>query len=296
MSLCPECGRVAYCGRACSTAALQEWHGSECLDASSCTPLEPALSGISPTCMVALRAYKRARRQGGPLPKRTDSGKGGADVAVTVTETQGACHDRFGSVASSPPRGGGDDVAWPNVKLGNLQEHYAARSARERDLLETEAAVTAVLASGFGSGTGLDADSLGSSGSGRACELVAAELATTLVKVGGGRVHSAVMGASSLSFGLRGDKSSSFMFCIITRCTSTRAQYCDTASPASSSRGLLLPASCAPSLTLVSVPLPREALLQLMLRFLCSVFLPSRTCFGSAAKCIFDLTRADALL
>ncbi|CAM9507598.1 unnamed protein product [Ectocarpus sp. 4 AP-2014] len=191
VSLCPECGRVAYCGRACSTAALQEWHGSECLDASSCTPLEPALSGISPTCMVALRAYKRARRQGDQLPKRTDSGKGDAGVAVTVTETQGACQDRFGSVASSPPRSGGDDVAWPKVKLGNLQEHYAARSAGERDLLETEAAVTAVLASGFGSGTDLDADSLGSSGSGRcatrtsneACELVAAELATTLVKV-----------------------------------------------------------------------------------------------------------------
>lgn len=195
--LCPECGHVAYCGRACLTAALQEWHGSECLDASSCTPLGPALSGVSPTCMVALRAYKRARRQAGPLPKRTEpractASADAADVAVTVTETQDACHDRFGSVASSPARGGGDDVAWPKVKLGNLQEHYAARSARERDLLETEAAVTAVLAGGFGSGTALDADSLGTSDSGRgatrtntgACELVAAELVTTLVKVG----------------------------------------------------------------------------------------------------------------
>lgn len=197
--LCPKCGLVEYCSEACATAALRAWHSSECLDPSSGASLEPALSGMSPSCRVALRALRRAKKeQHGPSRSNKcievrdeveELGKAPsacADPAATATIVV----DGSSSAASLPasPDGCGE---WPAVKLGHLQEHYTSRPAQERELLETEAAVAAVLARGAGGGAAPRAGSDGSCGNAEdaesagleACELLAAGLATTLFKV-----------------------------------------------------------------------------------------------------------------
>ena len=196
---------MEYCSEACATAALRTWHGSECLDPSSGASLEPVLSALSPSCRVALRALRRARQQEqhGTLPskcQRKDEELGKQPSAGTTTVAADGS-----SIAASVPASRRDGCGeWPAVQLGHLQEHYTARSARESELLETEAAVAAVLACGGGGGTAPRADAMGggggtasradSDGSGRSaedakaagpevCELLAAELATTLFKV-----------------------------------------------------------------------------------------------------------------
>lgn len=187
------------------------WHGRECLDPSSGAPLEPAMSSMSPACRVALRAFRRARQQEEPPPsegERKDERfvKGSpacTATAVSATNTTTTAAPAavaearsttctVGSRSISPTSGDDFVVAWPTVKLSHLQEHYIARSPRERDLLGTEAAVAAVLSLASGGGkVGVQEDSNGSSGNGGGakpagqdgCKLLASELVTTLFKV-----------------------------------------------------------------------------------------------------------------
>lgn len=191
--LCPGCKIVAYCSATCSTVALRTWHEPECLDPSSGAPLELAMSGISSACRVALRAFRRARPQDGPQPneevrKDEEVGNGPSTCTATAVSTTTAAAAAIaeapstctaGSRSVSPTDGDGCDMVWPTVKLSHLQEHYIARSARERELLGTEAAVAAVLALGSSGGNGGGAKPVGQEG----CELLAAELVETLFKV-----------------------------------------------------------------------------------------------------------------
>lgn len=203
--LCPGCELVAYCSATCATEALRTWHGRECLDPASGAPLEPVLTGISPACRVALRAFRRARQQEEPPPsdgERKDEKlvtatavSTNTTTAVAVVAEDGSTTCTAGSRSVSPTSGDGCDVAWPTVKLSHLQEHYVARSPRERDLLGTEAAVAAVLSLGSSGGgkLGVQEYSNGSSDNGGGakptgqdgCELLASELVTTLFKVRG---------------------------------------------------------------------------------------------------------------
>lgn len=177
---CLKCGRVAFCSVACATVAGNEWHESECLDASE-NPLEPAMSGMSPECRVALRAFRRAKREGTLK---------GSSEAVNPTSSIATAAE----VATSAPSAGtrfcisstnsGDDRM--STKFSDLQEHYTTRSARERDVLETKAAIATVLASGGCADVDTD-DRSGERGSNTSaqevCEALAAELVTALFKV-----------------------------------------------------------------------------------------------------------------
>lgn len=189
-TFCPQCGLVAYCSEACATAALRAWHGGECLDPSSGACLETNMSGMSPECRVALRALRRVGQQEGPPPTKRES----KDVtrpaslcgAASSRTRLATCPDRPSSPASSPGSYGGCDAAWPRVELRHLQEHYTARSTQERESLETEAAIAAVLARGGDGGAGSHAESDGASAKAAGQEvhgLLAMELVTTLVKV-----------------------------------------------------------------------------------------------------------------
>ncbi|CAM9634823.1 unnamed protein product [Scytosiphon promiscuus] len=182
--LCPGCGLVAYCSAACSSAALRGWHGGECLDDAGAA-LAVTMSEISPACRVALRAFRRARRETTPPPTKQGDSEAplAADAAgkvVKVAETEGADPDAYDAVVPSPANGDGGDIDWPAVKLTHLQAHYTERSGRERELLETEAALAAVLAHSGGS----DESALAGGEAGRqSCELLAAELVTTFFQV-----------------------------------------------------------------------------------------------------------------
>lgn len=176
--LCSQCGLVAYCSEACATAALRGWHGGECLDPSSGAPLETDMSGLPPACRVALRALRRARREVGPPPDKGESKDGelGREppACTTANDTR---------IVTCPD---GCDAAWPTVSLRHLQEHYTARSTQERELLETEAAIAAVLARGGGVGAGSPGEKIGEGNKPagpETCDLLAADLVTTLAKV-----------------------------------------------------------------------------------------------------------------
>eukprot|EP00752_Nemacystus_decipiens_P011045 g9813.t1 len=182
--LCPKCELVAYCSQACATAALRGWHGGECL-ASSGAPLETDMSGLSPACRVALRSLRRVRQEEKP-PNTCETKDGelrsGPPACATANGVRiVVCPDGPSSAVSSLGCGDGGDVAWPTVCLRHLQEHYTARSTRERELLETEAAIAAVLASGGGRGAGPRSESNGEAS--QPADLLAAELVTILVKV-----------------------------------------------------------------------------------------------------------------
>lgn len=190
--LCSQCGLVAYCSEACATAALRGWHGGECLGPSSGAPLEADMSGLSPACRVALRALRRVRQEGGPPPNKCESKDGElgreSPVCATANHTRTVTRpDRSGSAPSSPGGCDGCDAAWPTVRLRHLQEHHTGRSTQERELLETEAAIAAVLArggSGGGAGSPAEGNIEGSKPAGpEACGPLAAELVTSLVKV-----------------------------------------------------------------------------------------------------------------
>lgn len=186
-TLCPHCGLVAFCSVACATAACKTWHGSECVDASG-APLEAALSAISPECRVALRAVQRAKQDElltdgsetcePPTPATTVVSAAATDADAS-TVIVGICAGS--SVTSTIVR----DTTLP-IKLDDLDEHCTLRPSRERSLLETEAAIAAVLASGGCA----DVDAKGVGGRRRndqpgngVCGSLAAELVTTLFKV-----------------------------------------------------------------------------------------------------------------
>lgn len=156
--------------------------------------METDISGLSPACRMALRALHRARQEeGAPPPNKWEfkDEEVGREPPTCRTANHArvvACLDRSSSAkSSSGNRDGRDAAAWPSVELRHLQEHYTARSTRECELLETEAAIAAVLAcgGGGGGGAGLHAESDGEGDkptSQVACDLLAAELVTTLVK------------------------------------------------------------------------------------------------------------------
>lgn len=141
---------------------------------------------MSPACRVALRAFRRARREKKALPMK--GGENEAPPAINAAGNVGEVSDMqdlvasgsHDTVVSSPASSDGGGISWPAVELAHLQELYTERSARARELLETEAAVAAVLARGDGS-----SKSAGDGGKeGRQpCELLAAELVTSLFKV-----------------------------------------------------------------------------------------------------------------
>lgn len=178
---------MAFCSVACATAACKTWHGSECVDASG-APLEAALSAISPECRAALRAVRRAKRD-----ELLAGGSGTCELPTSATTAVSAAAtdadastviigtDAGSIVTSTMVR----DSTLP-IKLDDLDEHYTLRPSRERSLLETEAAIAAVLASG--GCADVDAEGVGgrrrnlqpSSG---VCGSLAAELVTALFKV-----------------------------------------------------------------------------------------------------------------
>lgn len=151
------------------------------------------MSGMSPACRVALRALRRMRKEeeeGHPSNCNSGDEELGREPSMCGTANDArasaaiTCPDLYSSAASSP--GSAGDASWPTVKLRHLQEHYTARSAQQRDLLETEAAIAAVLArcGDGGAGTHANGEGEGIRPAGpEADELLAAELVTTLVKV-----------------------------------------------------------------------------------------------------------------
>lgn len=193
-TLCPHCGLVAFCSVACATAACKTWHGNECVDASG-APLEAAMSAISPECRVALRALRRAEQYkllegGGELCEPPTS----VATAVSAPSTDAAAAaDASDASAVTVTIGSGSSVSSTmvrdttlSIKLADLDEHYTLRSSRERSLLETEAAIAAVLASGGCADVGTD----GVGGrerflqpGGGVCGSLAADLVTALFKV-----------------------------------------------------------------------------------------------------------------
>lgn len=116
---CTGCRRVVFCGSACSSNARKTWHRDECLDVSG-SPLEPALSGLSSRCRMALRALRRWRC----APTAP------CDPSPVVT-------------ARAEGDVGGLEKG---VHFVDLQEHYEERSPTSLEVLETEAAIAAVLA------------------------------------------------------------------------------------------------------------------------------------------------------
>lgn len=177
--LCRECGKVAFCSLACAAAARKMWHDDECLDASG-IPLEPAMSGLSTECRVALRAFRRARRGEPP----NDDGDDDDALRSVPQSTQTAEAIAPGANCCVTPAIGCDDV-WA-IGLGDLQSHCVNRPPRERDILETEAAVAAVLAcADIGAH---DCNGKGSVARSSQCGALAAEVVTALFKVGTGRL------------------------------------------------------------------------------------------------------------
>lgn len=130
---CTVCGLTAFCSTACASAAREEWHKDECLDPSG-DPLEPALSGLSIRCRVALRAVRRSGR------KLRDK-LGEHDASQNSGSTRGLIAE------GCPPAANGRKL---HIDFADLQEHCKEREALKLDLLETEAAVAAVLAYGCG--------------------------------------------------------------------------------------------------------------------------------------------------
>lgn len=148
------------------------------------------MSGLSTECRVALRAFRRARR--GEPPNDDNDDDDDDDVLRSVPQsTQTAEAIAPGADCCVTPAIGCDDV-W-SIGLGDLQSHCVNRPPRERDLLETEAAVAAVLACAGGGGGGADVDAHDCDGKGSVarssqCGALAAEVVTALFKVGTGRL------------------------------------------------------------------------------------------------------------
>lgn len=134
---------MAFCSAACDSAAREGWHGSECLDGAG-NPLEPEISGMSPETRVALRALRRAKREQQFGAKDLARSLSSPFATATTANSTAATPSAFGEPKASVTKG--DDAKWA-IRLGDLQEHYSGRSKRELDLLETEAAIAAVLAS-----------------------------------------------------------------------------------------------------------------------------------------------------
>lgn len=182
--LCRECGKVAFCSLACAAAARKMWHDDECLDASG-NSLEPAMSGLSTECRVALRAFRRANR-GEPPNNVYDDDNDSADALRGVPQSiQTAGAVARGAGCCVTPAVGGDAV-W-STGLGDLQSHCVDRPPRERGLLETEAAVAAVLACAGGGCADVgahDCDGEGGVARPRQCRALAAGVVSALFKVG----------------------------------------------------------------------------------------------------------------
>lgn len=183
-TLCPVCDLVAFCSAKCAAAARNTWHESECLDSSG-DPLEPALSSMSPECRVALRAVRRARRE-----EPSKSVEGFAKPSALSAAASETAAPSLGDVSGELC-----------VRLGDLQEHYRARSLWQQEFLETEAAVAAVLARGDCMHISPDDEAAreGSGSSGQEPQgHLAAELVTSLckVKVGAGISEKANLPAS----------------------------------------------------------------------------------------------------
>lgn len=162
---CTRCGLVAFCSATCAKDAWKEWHGSECLDIAG-NPLAPALSGLSSECRLALRAVRRNLLEE-TSEQSTISSTGVARRSSTFSNPE--CDRKLA------------------MGFSDLQEHYIGRSPRQQELLQTEVAIAAVLASGGG---GRENESSNRSVNGpddRSIEelsgSLAAKLATALVKV-----------------------------------------------------------------------------------------------------------------
>lgn len=151
-SPCASCGQVVFCCSACSLNARKTWHGDECLDVSG-RPLEPALSGLSPRCRMALRAMRRWRR-----------------AANTGSDPRHGSTERTGNGVGSVERG---------IRFNDLQEHYEQRSQRNIEMLETEAAISAVLACGTPGDVGVNGDPRNED----VCGKLAADMLPALCKV-----------------------------------------------------------------------------------------------------------------
>lgn len=166
---CTRCGLVAFCGATCAEVAWKEWHGSECLDTAG-NPLEPALSGLSSECRLALRAVRRNLLEE-TSEQSTISSTGVARRSSTLPSGTPSSSECDGKLA---------------MGFNDLQEHYTGRSPRQQELLETEVAIAAVLAIGGGRRSGLSNSSVNGPGN-RSIEessgSLAAKLATALVKV-----------------------------------------------------------------------------------------------------------------
>lgn len=190
-TLCPHCGLVAFCSVACATAACKTWHGSECVDASG-APLEAAMSAISPECRVALRALRRAK-QYELLEGGGESCEPPTSVAIAVSASSADAAAAADASTVTAGAGTGSSVSSTvvrdttlSIKLADLDEHYTLRPSRECSLLETEAAIATVLASGGCE----DVDTEGVGGRERnlqpgsgVCGSLAADLVTALFKV-----------------------------------------------------------------------------------------------------------------
>lgn len=127
------------------------------------------MSAISPTCRAALRALQRARQD------ELLEGDDAAAPAVTLGTGGGS------NVSSTTVR----DTT-PSTNLAALEEHYTLRPPRERNFMETEAAIAAVLASGGCAGVdteGVVAGKRKFHPSRGGCGALAAELVTALFKV-----------------------------------------------------------------------------------------------------------------
>ena len=149
------------------------------------------MSAISPECRVAMRALRRAK-QDEMLGDEDEMCKPPTSVATAVSAVATDATDADAH-AVTVGTGAGSSVSSTmvrdttlSIKLADLDEHYTLRPSRERSLLETEAAIAAVLAS---SGCA-DVDAEGVGGKERdlqpdsgGCGSLAAELVTALFKV-----------------------------------------------------------------------------------------------------------------
>ncbi|CAM9965703.1 unnamed protein product [Laminaria digitata] len=144
------------------------------------------MSAISPECRVALRALRRAKRDE-PLEGDGEMCEPPASVATAVSAAAAdAPAVTVGTGAGSSASSTTIRDTTLSIELADLEEHYNLRPSRERSLLETEAAIAAVLASG--GCADVDAEGVGEGGRnlqpGRGvCGALAAELVTALFKV-----------------------------------------------------------------------------------------------------------------
>ena len=168
---CSICGLEAFCSSTCAANAHRTWHGAECLDASG-KPLEPTLLSLSPECRVALRAVRRFMREETTEPS----------ITATSAVARGSWYTPSGTPFSS------NCCGKLVMGFGDLQGHYAARSSRQNDFLETEAAIASVLATGNGMES--EENDIRGHGSGdplveESPQTLAAKLISALVKVTG---------------------------------------------------------------------------------------------------------------